>query len=171
MYRPSEARYPNGMALDSTRTQVVVIGSGQAGLSVAFYLQRLGLEPGVDFIVVDRNTGAGGAWQHRWEALRIGSAHRINDLPGMDALGISFENADRRAPAKEVVADWIVQPGSPNVYWALSSIPIATNRLSASIESEDMWIRGSIPYSELLGQAVLTPRHYPMPRSPPVRSS
>lgn len=60
--------------------------------------------------------------------------------------------------AKEVVADWIVQPGSPNVYWALSSIPIATNRLSASIESEDMWIRGSIPYSELLGQAVLTPR-------------
>lgn len=109
MYRPSEARYPNGMALDSTRTQVVVIGSGQAGLSVAFYLQRLGLEPGVDFIVVDRNTGTGGAWQHRWEALRIGSAHRINDLPGMDALGISFENADRRAPAKEVVADYYRQ--------------------------------------------------------------
>lgn len=109
MCRPSMARYPNGMALDSTRTQVVVIGAGQAGLSVAYYLQRLGLEPGSDFIVVDRNTGTGGAWQHRWEALRIGSAHRINDLPAMDELGLSFENADRKAPAKVVVADYYRQ--------------------------------------------------------------
>lgn len=109
MHCPRLARYPNGVALDSTRTQVVVIGAGQAGLSVAFYLQRLGLEPGLDFIVVDRNTGTGGAWQHRWEALRIGSAHRINDLPGMDELGISFETADRQAPAKQVVADYYRQ--------------------------------------------------------------
>lgn len=97
------------MALESTRTQVVVIGAGQAGLSVAYYLKRLGLEPGSDFIIVDRNTGTGGAWQHRWEALRIGSAHRINDLPGMDALDLSFENADRKAPAKVVVADYYRQ--------------------------------------------------------------
>src|SRR5690606_37090885 len=63
----------------------------------------------LDFVVVDRNTGTGGAWQHRWEALRIGSAHRINDLPGMDELGISFETADRQAPAKQVVADYYRQ--------------------------------------------------------------
>lgn len=107
--RPWGDRYPNGMALESTHTQVVVIGAGQAGLSVAYYLKRLGLEPGTDFILVDRNTGTGGAWQHRWEALRIGSAHRINDLPGMDALGLSFENADRKAPAKVVVADYYRQ--------------------------------------------------------------
>ena len=106
MHWPRLARYPNGVALDSTRTQVVVIGAGQAGLSVAFYLKRLGLEPGPGFIVVDRNTGTGGAWQHRWEALRIGSAHRINDLPGMDEVGVSFETADRHAPAKDVVADY-----------------------------------------------------------------
>lgn len=76
---------------------------------MAFYLKRLGLESGLDFIVVDRSPGTGGAWQHRWEALRIGSAHRINDLPGMDELGISFETADRQAPAKDVVADYYRQ--------------------------------------------------------------
>ena len=88
---------------------VVVIGGGQAGLSVSFYLKRLGLEPAKDFVVLDRGPETGGAWQLRWEALRVGSAHRINDLPGMDALGISFEQADRTLPAKEVVADFYRQ--------------------------------------------------------------
>ena len=32
--------------------------------------------------LLDRGPGAGGAWQFRWEALRLGYAHRVNDLPG-----------------------------------------------------------------------------------------
>lgn len=94
------------MTPDVGTTSVVVIGAGQAGLAVSYYLQRLGLVPGQDFVILDRGPGTGGAWQLRWEALRIGSAHRINDLPGMDALELSFENADRTLPAKEVVADF-----------------------------------------------------------------
>ncbi|MGV8886152.1 MAG: NAD(P)-binding domain-containing protein [Microbacteriaceae bacterium] len=94
------------MTSASTDTSVVVIGGGQAGLSVSFYLKRLGLDPGNEFVVLDRGPITGGAWQFRWEALRIGSAHRINDLPGFDELGVSFETADRHAPAKEVVADY-----------------------------------------------------------------
>jgi len=84
---------------------VVVIGAGQAGLSVAYFLRRLGLDPGNDFVVLDRGPGSGGAWQHRWESLRLGTAHRIADLPGMEAMGFSFEHADRAAPAREIVAD------------------------------------------------------------------
>ena len=93
----------------STDTSVVVIGAGQAGLSVGYYLRRLGLDPGNDFVILDRGPGTGGAWQNRWEALRIGSAHKINDLPGMDELGLSFETADRHAPAKDVVAEYYRQ--------------------------------------------------------------
>lgn len=84
----------------------MVIGAGQAGLAVAYYLQRLGLEPAIDFVVLDRGPESGGAWQHRWEALRIGSAHRINDLPGMDETGLSFDRADRSLPARDVVTDY-----------------------------------------------------------------
>jgi cation diffusion facilitator CzcD-associated flavoprotein CzcO len=88
------------------RADVVVIGAGQAGLSVAYYLQRLGVRSGVDQIVLDRGPGPGGAWQHRWEALRLGSAHRVHDLPGMRRAGITFETADRGRPAREVVAEY-----------------------------------------------------------------
>ncbi|MGE3192252.1 MAG: NAD(P)-binding domain-containing protein [Microbacteriaceae bacterium] len=90
----------------ATDTSVVVIGAGQAGLSVGYYLRRLGLDPGNDFVMLDRGPGTGGAWQNRWEALRLGYAHRVNDLPGMDELGISFDTADRQVPAKQVVADY-----------------------------------------------------------------
>jgi cation diffusion facilitator CzcD-associated flavoprotein CzcO len=93
----------------TTSTSVAVIGAGQAGLSVAYYLQKLGLKPGHDLVVLDRGPGTGGAWQHRWESLRLGSAHRVHDLPGMRELGLSFEDADRSLPAKDVVADYYRQ--------------------------------------------------------------
>jgi hypothetical protein len=88
------------------RVKVVVIGAGQAGLSVAYYLRRFELVADEDFVMLDRAPGPGGAWQHRWSSLRLGTAHRVNDLPGMAELGLSFDTADRSLPAKEVVADY-----------------------------------------------------------------
>ena len=85
------------------RVKVAVIGAGQAGLSVAFYLRRFELVADDDFVMLDRAPGPGGAWQHRWSSLRLGTAHKVNDLPGMADLGLSFETADRTLPAKEVV--------------------------------------------------------------------
>ena len=88
------------------RVKVVVIGAGQAGLSVAFYLRRFELVADQDFVMLDRAPGPGGAWQHRWSSLRLGTAHRVNDLPGMSELGVSFDTADRDLPARDVVADY-----------------------------------------------------------------
>jgi cation diffusion facilitator CzcD-associated flavoprotein CzcO len=90
----------------STDTQVVIVGAGQAGLAVAYYLRRFELVPGTDFIVYDRGPSTGGAWQHRWDALKLGTAHHVNDLPGMAELGISFDTADRSLPAKDIVAGY-----------------------------------------------------------------
>lgn len=80
---------------------VVVIGAGQTGLAAAYWLQRRGLVPWRDFVVLDRNDGPGGAWRHRWPALTLGRAHGIHDLPGL-ALG----EPDASRPASEVVADY-----------------------------------------------------------------
>ncbi|WP_236609508.1 NAD(P)-binding domain-containing protein [Leifsonia xyli] len=89
-----------------TDASVVIVGAGQAGLAVAYYLRRFDLTPGREFVLFDRGPGAGGAWQHRWDALRLGSAHHVNDLLGMSEVGLSFETADRSLPAKDIVSGY-----------------------------------------------------------------
>lgn len=69
------------------RVDAVVIGAGQAGLSAAYHLQRLG----IDFVVLDANPGPGGAWQHRWDSLTMHDVHGVADLPGMPAPGFDPE--------------------------------------------------------------------------------
>lgn len=73
------------------KTDIVVIGAGQAGLSAAYYLKRAGIEPGKGFVVLDDEFEAGGAWQHRWDSLTLSTVNGINDLPGMyfsDAVNV-----------------------------------------------------------------------------------
>lgn len=55
-----------------------VIGGGQSGLAVAYYLKRAG----VDFVVLDDQEEAGGAWRGGWESLRLFSPARASSLPG-----------------------------------------------------------------------------------------
>src|SRR3954451_20288557 len=62
---------------------VVVIGAGQAGLSAAWGLARQGFAPETGFVVVDGEHRPGGAWQHRWPSLTVGTTHRVHDLPGL----------------------------------------------------------------------------------------
>lgn len=70
-------------ATGSNATGIVVIGAGQAGLSTAYHLRRLGVAPGSGFLVLDANPVAGGAWQHRWPSLTLSTVNRIHDLPGL----------------------------------------------------------------------------------------
>ena len=84
--RPAARAGPPGMRL---KTEVVVIGAGQAGLSTAYHLRRYGLAPNRGYVVLDRAPAAGGAWQFRWPSLTLSTVNRIHDLPGMpfaDAL-------------------------------------------------------------------------------------
>ena len=75
---------------DGTVT-VAVIGAGQAGLSAAHHLRRRGFRAVTrsgqhgdrTVVVLDANPRPGGAWQHRWDSLRMATVNGIHDLPGM----------------------------------------------------------------------------------------
>lgn len=62
---------------------IVVIGAGQAGLSSAYHLKHLGLDPLKDFIVLDGAPEPGGAWQYRWPSLTLTTVNGVRDLPGL----------------------------------------------------------------------------------------
>ncbi|MHB9755264.1 NAD(P)-binding domain-containing protein [Streptomyces sp. BYX5S] len=78
---------------------VVVVGAGQAGLSAAYHLRRVGYEPERDFVVLDHAPRPGGAWQFRWPSLTYGKVHGMHALPGMELTG-----ADPTRPSSEVVS-------------------------------------------------------------------
>ncbi|MDQ0989354.1 NAD(P)-binding domain-containing protein [Streptomyces sp. V3I7] len=81
--------------------EVVVVGAGQAGLSSAFHLRRVGFRPDRDFVVFDHSPGPGGAWQFRWPTLTYGKVHGMHALPGMELAG-----ADPDRPSAEVIGTY-----------------------------------------------------------------
>jgi len=62
---------------------VIVIGGGQSGLAVGYYLRRTNLS----FIILDKSEQPGGAWQHHWKSLRLFSPAQWSSLPGVIMAG------------------------------------------------------------------------------------
>jgi thioredoxin reductase len=73
--------------------EVAVIGAGQAGLSSAYHLKKLGLQ-NRDLLILDHAPEAGGAWQFRWPSLTLSTVNRIHDLPGLSFADSVGEGSD-----------------------------------------------------------------------------
>lgn len=89
-----------------TEVDVVVIGAGQAGLSTAFHVRRLGYEPGVDYVVLDAGDRPGGAWASRPPTLTMAKVHGVFDLPGFERPHAPDDD-DR--PAADVVGAYYAE--------------------------------------------------------------
>jgi putative flavoprotein involved in K+ transport len=82
----------------SERVETVVIGAGQAGLSMGYHLARRGRR----FVILDENQRVGEAWRRRWDSLRLFTPARYNGLPGW-----SFPAPAWSFPTKDEVADYL----------------------------------------------------------------
>jgi putative flavoprotein involved in K+ transport len=60
------------------RVDIIVIGAGQAGLAVGYYLRRTSHT----WMIVDAEPRPGGAWQHAWNSLHLFSPAQWSSLPG-----------------------------------------------------------------------------------------
>jgi cation diffusion facilitator CzcD-associated flavoprotein CzcO len=81
----------------AVKYEIIVVGAGQAGLSAAYHLKQLGLNPGQDFLVLDRAPAPGGAWQFRWPSLTLSTVNRVHDLPGMSFAATAGDDPSVRA--------------------------------------------------------------------------
>jgi putative flavoprotein involved in K+ transport len=80
------------------RFDVIVIGGGQAGLSVGYYLAQRGLR----FVILDANERIGDSWRKRWDSLRLFTPARYNGLHGMP-----FPAPPNSFPTKDAMADYL----------------------------------------------------------------
>jgi len=75
-----------------TRHDVIIIGGGQAGLSLGYFLRRTQRS----FLILDAEGGPGGAWRHAWESLCLFSPANWSSLAGwlMPATAQAFPTRD-----------------------------------------------------------------------------
>lgn len=82
----------------SEQFETIIIGGGQSGLSVGYYLAKRDRP----FVILDANERIGDSWRKRWDSLRVFTPARYDGLPGwpFPAPAWSF-------PSKDEVADYL----------------------------------------------------------------
>jgi putative flavoprotein involved in K+ transport len=86
------------MTTHTERIPTVIIGGGQAGLSVGYHLERLA----VPFVILDAQDTVGGAWRSRWDSLRLFTPARFDGLDGKP-----FPAPSHTFPTKDEMADYL----------------------------------------------------------------
>src|SRR5690348_6555350 len=91
---------------------VIVIGGGQAGLSVGYHLKRRG----VSFVILDGAARVGDAWRKRWDSLRLFTPAWLSSLDGLP-----FPAPRHYFPTKDEMADYLEQ------YAAHFALPVCSS--------------------------------------------
>ena len=93
------------------RFETVVVGGGQAGLSVGYQLAKRGRS----FVILEANGRVGDSWRKRWDSLKLFTPARYNGLDGFPfpADGWAF-------PTKDEMADYL------EAYAARFDLPVRT---------------------------------------------
>jgi putative flavoprotein involved in K+ transport len=80
------------------RVEAVVVGGGQAGLSVGYHLARRK----VRFVILDAHPRVGDSWRARWDSLRLFTPAFLDGLAGMP-----FPAPAGTFPTKDEMADYL----------------------------------------------------------------
>jgi cation diffusion facilitator CzcD-associated flavoprotein CzcO len=81
-----------------TEPTVIIVGAGQAGLSVAARLRMLG----IDALVIDRKARIGDNWRDRYRGLRLHTETPVNHLPYLP-----FPETSPRFMSGAMFGDWL----------------------------------------------------------------
>ncbi len=97
---------------------VIVVGAGQAGLAIGYYLAQRGYR----FTILEAAAEPGAAWRGRWDSLKLFTPVRYNSLPGLP-----FPGDPNSYPGRDEVADYLAD------YSARRQLPIEFNSRVRSI--------------------------------------
>lgn len=81
------------------RTELIIVGGGQAGLATAWAAR----ESGIEAVVLEASDAPAGSWPTYYDSLRLFSPARYSELPGR-----AFGGDPDRYPTRDEVADYLV---------------------------------------------------------------
>ena len=105
-----------------SRFDVAVIGAGQAGLAIGYFLA----EQGRRFTILEASDSIGAAWRSRWDSLVLFTPRRYDSLPG-----IPFPGDPDGYPGRDEVVDYLES------YAATFGLPVQLNSAVQSVASGD----------------------------------
>jgi putative flavoprotein involved in K+ transport len=97
--------------MGSERFETVVIGAGQAGLSVGYYLKRAGRS----FVILDGHERVGGSWLDRYDSLHLFTPRFAVRVPGW-----RFQDKGVRYPSRDQMIGFL------QAYAARFDLPVRT---------------------------------------------
>jgi len=104
------------------RYETIIVGGGQAGLSVGYHLKK----EGRPFVILDANERIGDSWRSRWDSLRLYSPAFRDGLPGMP-----FPAPRASYPTKDEMGDYL------DAYAARFELPVRTGTSVEGLEKEN----------------------------------
>lgn len=104
------------------RFDVVVIGAGQAGLAIGYFLARQGRR----FVILEAAETLGAAWRSRWDSLVLFTPRRYDGLPGL-----AFPGDPDGYPTRDEVIAYLQH------YAATFALPIAFDSAARSVTAKD----------------------------------
>jgi putative flavoprotein involved in K+ transport len=131
---------------------VVVVGAGQAGLSVGYHLARRGLR----FVILDASPRVGDSWRRRWDSLRLFTPARFNGLDGMP-----FPGPPSYFPTKDEMGDYL------EAYARRFRLPVRSGvRVDRLRREEGRYVVETGGPALEAGQVVVAMANYQHPRVP-----
>src|SRR5918912_626498 len=100
---PKSRGHRSNSAAGPERFETVIVGGGQAGLSVGYHLAKLGRS----FVILEANERIGDSWRKRWDSLRLFTPARYDAIPGM-----RFPAPAHAFPTKDEMADYLEAYGA-----------------------------------------------------------
>jgi putative flavoprotein involved in K+ transport len=96
--KPSDTASPQGRSSDAHREEVIIVGAGQAGLSMGYWLRKLQRS----FLLLEAGPRIGESWRQRYDSLVLFTPRRYSALPGLALPG----DPEGR-PTKDELADYL----------------------------------------------------------------
>ena len=142
---------------DGERYDVIVIGGGQAGLAIGYYLRRQGRR----FAILEAADAVGAAWRGRWDSLVLFTPRRYSALPGL-----IFRGDPDAYPTRDEVVAYLEE------YARTFELPVHFDSRVRSLKQHDRGFVVQVGDRELeADQVVVATGPFQVPRIPEQASS